>query len=382
MGGPASTLRAPVAFLAEGRREQGELSAKLALGSTVAQYLVGVLPVVRSELAHWGASAREIPDPALRSHAIEGLAKRGNLEGAALLAVLAPRSRRRETIRALVAYQTAYNYLDKLAEQPSANPVANGLQLHQALLVALDATVAHEDYYALNPQSDDGGFLAALVDACRTALATLPSLGVTAAAASAAAGRIAAFQSLNLSETQGGPHGLERWACRQAPESLGLRWWQIAAAGGSSLEVYALIAAAAHHETRPRDVEAIEAAYFPWICALHSLLDSLVDVAEDERAGQRNLLSYHASTGEAASGMEFLAQRASDACRQLPNELQHRVILTAMVSYYLSSPEASTPYARAIGGSVASAVGPLLPTALRLFRARRALTHAVGGGRW
>ena len=43
---------------------------------------------------------------------------------------------------------------------------------------------------------------------------------------------------------------------------------------------------------RAWDVEAIEGAYFPWICALHSLLDRLVDVAEDERAGQRNLLSY------------------------------------------------------------------------------------------
>jgi tetraprenyl-beta-curcumene synthase len=378
MGGPASTLRAPVAFAAEGTREHGELPAKGALGSTVARYLVSVLPFVRRELERWGASAREIPDPALRFHATEGLAKRGNLEGAALFAVLAPRSRRRETIRALVAYQAAYNYLDKLAEQPSADARANGLQLHQALLVALDPTAAHEDYYALNPQCDDGGFLAALVDDCRTALATLPSLAAVGAPASAAAGRIAAFQSLNLSEAQGGTDGLERWARRQAPESLGLPWWQIAAAGGSSLEIFTLIAAGAHHETRQRDVDAIEAAYFPSICALHSLLDSLVDVAEDQHAGQRNLLSYHASSGEAAFAMGQLARRSCDACRQLPNEPRHRVILAAMVGYYLSDPRASTPYARPIAQSVAGAVGPLLPTALRLFRARRAMTHVAG----
>jgi tetraprenyl-beta-curcumene synthase len=363
-------------------RGHGNLAAELVLGSTVARYLTSILPLVRRELAHWQAQAREIPDPVLRSHAVEGMSKRGNLEGAALFAVLAPRSRRRETVRALVAFQTAYNYLDTLAEQASADPIANGRQLHQALLVALDPAARHADYYALHPQCEDGGFLVALVDTCRTALATLPSHAAVAAGTSAAATRIVAFQSLNLTERQGGHEALEQWAHRQAAEAPGLHWWQTAAAGGSSLAVHALIATAADPDVCQQDVQAIEAAYFPWICALHSLLDSLVDVAEDEHAGQRNLLSYHASAEQAAFAMKILAQRATDAARDLPDELHHRVILIAMVSYYLSSPEASTPCARAVAGSVAGAVGPLLAPALGLFKARRALTRFAGGGRW
>jgi tetraprenyl-beta-curcumene synthase len=358
------------------------LTAELVLGATVARYLTGILPLVRRELEHWQAQAREIPDPALRSRAMEGLSKRGNLEGAALFAILAPRSRRRETVRALVAFQTAYSYLDTLTEQTSADPIANGHQLHQALLVALDPAARHADYYALHPQSEDGGFLVALVDTCRTTLATLPSHAALATGTSAAAARIVAFQSLNLSERQGGHGALEQWARRQAAEAPALHWWQTAAACGSSLAVNALIATAADPDARQQDAEAIEAAYFPWICALHSLLDSLVDVAEDEHAGQRNLLSYHASAGQAAFAMKILAQRATDAVLDLPDELQHQVILIAMVSYYLSSPEASTPYARAIAGSVANAVGPLLAPALGLFKVRRALTRYAGGGRW
>jgi len=370
----AGSRVAPVHDSASERRE-------LALGSTVARYLTSVLPTVRRELAHWRAQAREIPDPTLRSHAIEGLSKRGNLEGAALFAVLAPRSRRRDTVRALVAFQAAYNYLDKLAEQFSADPVANGRQLHQALLVALDPTATHPDYYALHPQREDG-FLRALVDACRAALERLPSRTTVSVAATGAAERIAAFQSLNLSEPQGGHGALEQWARRQAPETAGLQWWQIAAAGGSSLAVYALIAAAAHDEVQERDVQAIKAAYFPWICALHSLLDSLVDVAEDERAGQRSLLSYHASPEQTAFAMKILAQRATEASRSLPDALHQRVIVTAMISYYLSSAEAATPHARPIAASVAGAAGPLLPSALRLFKARRAVARLAGGGPW
>jgi tetraprenyl-beta-curcumene synthase len=375
------TLPSAVA-LTGGAREPRELAAQLALGASVARYLTTILPLVRRELAHWRERAREIPDPTLRAHARESLSKRGNMEGAALFAVLAPRGRSRETVRALVAFQTAYNYLDTLAEQPSADPVANGRELHRALLIALDPTASHPDYYALHPQREDDGFLMALVDRCRTALASLPSHAAVASGSIAAATRIVAFQSLNLTERQGGHEALERWAPREAPACPELHWWQTAGAGGSSLVVHALLATAAQPDVRRSDVEAIETAYFPWICALHSLLDSLVDVAEDERAGQRNLLSYHASAGQAAFAMKILAQRATDAARDLPDELRHRVILTVMVGHYLSSPEASTPYARVIAADVAAVVGPLLPPALALFKARRALARVAGGERW
>jgi tetraprenyl-beta-curcumene synthase len=367
---------------AGGMRKPQGLAAELVLGATVARYLTSVLPLVRRELAYWRERAREIPDPALAAHAIEGMSKRGNMEGAALFAVLAPHDRRRETVRALVAFQTAYNYLDTLAEQPSADPVANGRELHRALLVALDPAAKHHDYYALHPQREDGGFLVALVDTCRTALATLPSHDAVAAGASSAAARIVTFQSLNLTERQGGHEALERWARRQTPDCSGLHWWQTAGAAGSSLAVHALIATAAQADVRRRDVEAIEVAYFPWICALHSLLDSLVDVAEDERAGQRNLLSYHASREQASFAMKILARGAKDAVGSLADERHHRVILTAMAGYYLSSPEVRTPYASAIAASVAAAVGPPLPAALVLFKARRALVRVAGDGRW
>jgi tetraprenyl-beta-curcumene synthase len=357
------------------RRRAGQLlqldsGHRVAFAATVARYLTTVLPCVTRELAHWREGARRIPDPTLRGLALQAIAKRGNMEGAALFAVLAPLARRRETVRALVAFQTAYNYLDTLAEQPSDDPSGNARRLHEALFVALDPSAEHSDYYALHTHSYDGGYLRELVETCRSALGKLPSQHAISSAAWAAAARIVAFQSFNLTFSQGGHEALERWARRQAPRSLGLDWWQLAAAGGSSLGVHALIATAANPGVQVADTSAIEHAYFPWICALHSLLDSLVDVEEDERAGQRNLLSYHAAP-QRTFAMKMLARRATAAAGTLPDGARHRVILTAMVTYYLSSPEVSTPEARAIAGNVAAAVGPLVPTALMLFRARR-----------
>ena len=118
------------------------LELPYAFAETVVSYLLLVLPSATSELASWRTRAAEIPNPKLRHHALQALRKRGNIEGAALFATLAPAAQRRRTIRALVAFQAAYNYLDMLAEQPSADPEANAGQLHRALRWALEVDVA------------------------------------------------------------------------------------------------------------------------------------------------------------------------------------------------------------------------------------------------
>jgi tetraprenyl-beta-curcumene synthase len=340
---------------------------------TVVRYLFRVLPQVRSELAYWCTRAAEIPNPNLRRHALQALRKRGNIEGAALFATLAPAAQRRRTVRALVAYQAAYNYLDTLSELPSPDPVANGDQLHQALLTALHPGVSHSDYYAHNPDSGDGGYLRAILDASRDAVAGLPLYPALAPAARAAAARIVDFQALNLSEEQGGHDALERWATETTPAGSGLEWWETAAAAGSSLAVHALIAAAADPDLDPLDAREIDRAYFPWIGALHSLLDSLVDRREDHDGGRRCLLDYYDSTTYAASQLAGLAMRAADAAERLPKSHAHRVILTAMCSYYLSAPECDTAEAQTIARALTGALGLPLNVAILMFRARRLL---------
>ena len=352
--------------------------------SSSSRYALTILPAARRELAAWRLRADAIPDPALRRLALAALAKRGNMEGAALLAVFAPHTRRAKTVRALVAFQAAYNYLDMLAEQPCADPQANGRDLHEALLVALDPSAAHGDYYASHPHRDDGGYLLGMVETCRRTLAALPSYGAVAPSALAAAARIVQFQSLNLGELQGGHDGLERWARELAPVAADLEWWEAAGAAGSSLGIHVLIGLAADGRLDPRDLAAIDGAYFPWIGALHSLLDSLIDVAEDRLTGQRSLLSHYDSPAVAALRLRQLASRASFEAAGLPSPARHQVILTAMSAFYLSAPQAAGQDVRPIAASVASGLGsPLIP-ALSLLRAGRAvsgLARAARGSR-
>jgi hypothetical protein len=142
-----------------------------------------------------------------------------------------------------------------------------------------------------------------------------------------------------------------------------------------------LVGLAACPELDAEEIAAVCDAYHPWIGALHSLLDSLVDVAEDRRERQRNLLRYYASADEAAERLRFLSACAVARARSLPRALQHATILRAMAGYYLSAPTACETEVLAISRAVLD--GGAAPTrrALPLFRAARAMSSAVRAAR-
>ncbi|HEV2975282.1 MAG TPA: DUF2600 family protein [Solirubrobacteraceae bacterium] len=359
---------------AEISRRRERASAR-AFAATSASYAL-IFPAVAREISSWRRRATGIPDATLRRLALASLAKRGNMEGAALFAVLAPRPRRREALRALVAFQAAYNYVDLLAEQPSADPARNGRALHGALLAALDPTAPRRDHYAHHPQRADGGYLAGLVETSRATLVRLPSYPRVAAAALAAAARIVEFQSLNLGERQGGCDGLERWARTQSP-AAGLRWWELAGAGGSSLSVHALLALAARGALDVEQVAAVAEAYHPSVGALHSLLDSLVDVEEDRRERLRNLVAHYGRAEYAGERMARLAARSLARVRTLADADRHETIVTAMLGYYLSAPSASEPGGGSIAAAVLDGAGPLASRTLPLFRGARVASRLL-----
>lgn len=352
----------------------GRRHAGLAVTFTSAArcYWLSVFPRIRRELRLWQRRAGAIPDGSLRWVALTvQRTKLGNIEGSAAFAAFAPRAHRAAVIRAQLAFQAIYDYVDTLAEQPHTCPIRNARQLHQALLATLDPNASQADYYRYHPHRDDGGYLEAITGACSAALRMLPSHPVVVGPARRLADRIVTYQSLNLTQTQGSHHALARWATQQTPPSTDLRWWETAASAGSSLGIFALIAAAAHPAAHPHEALAIERAYFPWIGSLHSLLDSLIDLPEDIATEQHNLTQHYRSPDETAACLRTLATEAVRHARALPHGLQHAVILAGMASHYLSAHEAQRPDAQPAKAAALNAIGGLAAPAMLILRLRR-----------
>ncbi len=370
-------------------------AGSFASGATFARatrtYWGSVFPQVSRELEMWRERACEIPDPALRMQALEALGKRGNMEGAAAFATFVPREHRAAVVRATVAFQTAYNHLDTISEQLSSIGPAEARILHEALVAALAclspgtwsergrSVQSGHDYERQThpPKKDEDGYLTALVETCQEALSELPSYELVAPAARRAAQRVVCFQAFNGRERG----DMQHWGRAQTPPDSALCWWETAASGGSSLGVHVMIAAAAEPEIDAAHVQALEKAYFPWIGALHSMLDQLVDIEEDARAGQPNLVELYDSTAEAAERMGMLAERALECARALEPEHRHELIVAAMASFYLSAPEARVGEASVVTRAVLDVFGGLARPALAIFRGRRVVERVAGKGR-
>lgn len=345
-----------------------------AFASAARRYWLEVFPTVRREIHRLEAEASRIPDPVLRRLATTAQrSKWASLEGASAFAAFVRPARRPAVARLMVGFQAVYDYADTLMEQPSATPAANAAQLHRALLAIVEPERAHIAYYHHHLRDQDGDYLARLVDACRGVVRELPSFKLVAPRIREHTQRIIAYQSrANLAgEREYG--ALARWASEVSAHTPRLRWWETWAACGSSLATLALLAAAADPTMTPARAAAIEATYWPWAGALHTMLDGLVDRAEDAATKQHSLLGHYRSTTEAAERAGLLTRRAT-GCAEVAG-VEHSLIVAGMASLYLADPRAWTD--RAIAEGVLAGIGGSGKAAIAVLRARRLARRAT-----
>lgn len=334
------------------------------------RYWITVWPRVAREVRRWRARAEAIPDADLRSAALKNLHdERGNLEGAAAFAVLAPHSQRTSLIRALVSFQAIYDYVDSLVEEAHHSVPEANRRLHQALHDAVDhETDPASSYYAAAERDD--GYLCALVLACQRTVAALPSSATVLPHALAAIERMIAYQLHNHAGETPAVDALAEWAAAATPTDSDYAWWETAAAGASSLVVFALLALATRDDVVEPEAARVVEAYLS-VGALHVLLDSFVDREADAASGDHSLVAHYPDPSAQADRLAAIATEARLRTRRLRDGGTHTLILTAMVSFYLSAP-APNRGSRLTVEQVTAALGPSALPALIVHRARRA----------
>jgi tetraprenyl-beta-curcumene synthase len=120
-------------------------------------------------------------------------------------------------------------------------------------------------------------------------------------------------------------------------------------------------------------------AYFPWVGALHSLLDSLADRVEDLATGKRGLIDYYGSPDEAADRIATIAGEAMSRVNELPGGHSHTLIVAAMTSFYLCDlSTSSSPHARLATPAVLEAMGRLARPTMLILGTRRAVGRITG----
>jgi tetraprenyl-beta-curcumene synthase len=352
----------------------GQLRDAAALLGVVMRYYACIAIRVRRELRRWRRRALQIRDPVLRHTA---LAKLGgeflNTEAAAVFATLAPRHHRSTLIELIVAFEVMYDYLDAVSEMDAADALASGLQLHCALSAAIVEPLAPVDFYAHHPLSGDDGYLVDLAAFCRRRFTALPGAASVRDVAVDAVERCGQGQSRTHAAGGADEDDFRVWTRSLAGASAsGYLWWELAAGSASSLGVHALFAAAADPWMTRDEALRWYGAYFPGVCALSTLLDSLIDYEEDHVTGTHSYVAYYGTPRMAAERLAFVARDADEAVRALRRGRRHAVLGSGVAGFYLSAVEARGSFANSAREAVLASLSPtLVRTICAIAQAKR-----------
>jgi cytochrome P450 len=348
------------------------------LGAAARELLWG-LPAAARELHAWRVRAEAIPDRTLREDALDSITqKRDHAHGAALFCVL-PRSRSRRLLRLLVAYQTLWDFLDNVSERDTEQ--ANGIQLHLALVEALDPRGPISDYYRYHPWKEDGGYLRALVEACRESCEALPSYACVRPHVLEGVRRCSIQRINHDTVPERRDAALKNWAGREFPGEHAMLWFELTAAA-SAFMPHALLALAVEPSCEDRDVAQAYAAYFPWTSLAIAMLDSYADQLDDAANGDHSYIAHYGDDELATRRLREIVDRTLRGANGLHNGARHAVIAGCMVAMYLSRERDETPEMRARTRMLATAGGSLTRLLLPLLRIWRAayLQRSRGAG--
>lgn len=294
-----------------------------------------VKPIVEREFSSWYEKAQTIPDQELRKQAMDSMStKKFHCEGGAVYASQAI-AHVEVLVPLIVAYQTISDYLDNLCDRSTSLDPIDFRQLHLSMQDALTPGAPIRDYYRYREEKDDGGFLAQLVKTCQNAVAKLPSYKTVQP--------LVLKYSLLYSDLQ-----VHKHIAPEKREAELLAWWQehrlhypdifwqeFSAVTGSTIGIFALFVMATEPAIDDDDIVKLDAAYFPWVCGLHILLDYLIDLEEDKAGGDLNFVSYYSSSNEATDRLQYFVRRAKESVKNLPNAPFHGMIVDGLITFYL-----------------------------------------------
>lgn len=302
------------------------------------RFLVQVVPLARAAIRRLERVAERIPDTQLRAQAVSALtAKAYHIAGASILATFLPSVAREHYVEIVAPLEAIYDFLDSLCDRHPETPESAYRQLHEALGDALDPTRPVHEYYLYGPGGDDGDYLYTLVRSVRRALRRLGDHELLIPYFREAAALYADAQTFKHLPPGERERACIEWHAREAPRAGDLSWWELGAAAGSQFHVYAALYAAFCSEfDRIRDTYN---AYFPSLAALHVLLDSFIDQAEDRAHGELNWIECYGSTQTFLERASVLAARARSAFTTLPMPRAHLFTLRIMSLFYLTHPK-------------------------------------------
>lgn len=295
-----------------------------------------IKPLMEKEYASWYQLAGDIPNEELRKQALASMdTKKFHLQGGVVYAAQ-DLAQAKNLVPLIVAYQTISDYLDNLCDRSTSLDPVDFRQLHRSMQDALTPDAPLRDYYLHRSEKEDGGYLAKLVQTCQHYIKKLPAYAKIQPQVLELSNLYSDLQVYKHIATADRERHLLSWWEAHREKYPEIFWQEFAAVTGSTIGIFALFAMATDDHLAEADIGALRAAYFPWVCGLHILLDYLIDLEEDRLGGDLNFVSYYHSSEEAITRLQYFVDQAKEHVAWLPDASFHRMIVDGLVALYLA----------------------------------------------
>ncbi len=323
------------------------------LAVRVRRFLLDIVPEASRELRRLKRVAARIPDAVLRREALASIARKDfHVHGGCILATFLPKACAKPYVKLVAAFETAVDYLDNLCDRAGHEEEEDFRALHQALEDAVTPGAQPGDYFR-HRSGDDGGYLHALVRESQASFAALPAYEVVAPYVKEVTRRYCELQALkHLAPGE----REERCARAFAHVAPGMRWFEGAAASGSTLPTFALAFGAIQDCDANRARELYD-AYFPWISGFHILLDYFIDQLEDATHRELNFVACYGDPDRAAEGIAAIGRQAIARAGETSDPDHHVFAIRAMCGFYCTRPKVFGQGLGKQAALIASAVG-------------------------
>ncbi len=326
------------------------------------EYFRVVRPRVVGLITPLHRQAEHIPDPVLREQALSSLrTKQFHCEGGGVFGAPS-RDPHGYVLEFLVPYQSLCDYLDTVTDRGPSQDPDNLRWLHQSLIDAVTPNAPVRNYYRNHPHQEDGGYLASLVQKSQGALTHFPSYQAVQGAITRLAQLYVDLQVYKHGPVPTRVERLVSWFQRESDPCDELLWWEFAAGTGSTLGIFALLTLALNPALPETQVPDLLRLYFPWIGALHILLDYLIDQEEDRRGGDLNFITFYQSPEQAIQRLQWIYHHIVRIAASYPDAAFHRYVARGLLGFYLSDRKVRRELNRpacqllATGGSVSIGV--------------------------
>lgn len=293
-----------------------------------------ILPTVHRGLKRWKFEAEKIPNLELRKQAKNSIqTKSFHCEGGSVFALLLDKDMS-SYLTFIVAFQTISDYLDNLCDRSVGQDERHFRQLHLAMSDALNPNQKPQEYYRYSKNQDDGGYLSKLVLTCQAFLADCQAYRLVQSDIECLNANYINLQvykhlSLEIREER-----LKNWV--QEMDTFGQEWYQFAAATGSTLGIFVLLACAQRGCCEKQEIKHLYELYFPYIQGFHILLDYYIDTEEDEIEGDMNFCAYFKNEEDFYQHMYALYWKVSCVHTQVVDGSFHKMVMHALLGMYLA----------------------------------------------